>query len=288
MSDGLQYYAYIYSPIVDGDLDFTNEFKEHNPRKHFVPNTEYKTPTGLVHNSHAVGSALMNAPFFLIGHGVAFLVEAPTDHGYTEIHTGAYNIGTIVYSFFGSWLIFLVLTQYLNFKKSESMFGIIFMIMATPLVYYTFMSPSFSHGDSFFAVSLFMFIWIKYRDIPTLRYWFFMGMCAGLIFLIRYVDIVFIVLPLLDYFIFKRNLITKISKLTSNLMVYFGSIILAFSPHMAYWRILYGEILPRPMPIEQYYIAGGASKKFMDWTTPHFYEFFFSLKHGLLSWHPFL
>jgi len=286
--DGLQYYALIHSPIIDGDLDFTNEFRDHNPRQHFVPNVELKTSTGLVFNVHAVGSSLMNAPFFLLAHLISLLGGLPTDHGYYLIYTGAYNLGTTVYSFFGSWIIFIILSKYLSYKKTDSFIATLLIVLATPLFYYSFSSASFSHGHSFFAVSLFILIWLKFRDNGGTKYWIMMGLCAGLIFLIRSVDIVFVALPIIDLILFKRDLGSKIIKTLANIPIYFGSVIISFFPQMIYWKILYGQFIATPQPVEKYYLASGYFRTtFMDWANPHFIEFLFSLRHGLISWHPF-
>ena len=284
-SDGVQYFSWIHAPIIHGNLNFTEEYTN-SALKAWVPSVEIKTPTGLVNNIFFVGSPLMNAPFFLFGHFISYISGLPTN-GYTDIYFLSYDFGTIFYSFIGSWIIFIILTKYLGFKKSDSMITVLLLISATPLISYIFVEPSFSHGDSYFAVSLLTLIWLKYRNENNLKYWAYMGLCIGLIFLIRFEGIVFVLLPIFDLILNKKDTIKNYFRTTINSIAYLSSMLLAFSPQIVFWKIVYGKLIPIPMPIEQYYQEANYTRAtYMDWNRPHVADFFFSAKHGLISWHP--
>jgi len=45
-SDGLVYYAHLRSLMIDGDLQYENEFRDFNPYKHSVPDINLRTETG--------------------------------------------------------------------------------------------------------------------------------------------------------------------------------------------------------------------------------------------------
>jgi len=114
-----------------------------------------------------------------------------------------------------------------------------------------------------------------------------MGLCAGLIFLVRFVDLVFLALPLIDLFLFKRKEIKNYNKKAGQILIYFVCFSLIFVPQLVAWQILYDEFIPNPLPVEQYFVqASFTTKYFMDWFSPHFIEFFFSGNHGLFYWHP--
>lgn len=280
-SDGLEFYAWVYSPIVDRDLDFSS-----GELPGFIP-LDLKTPTGLSHNLQNAGSSLMNAPFLLVAYFVSLLFGYSYDEFQNpSILTAAYNLGTVVYSFFGSWILFQVLTN-LHFKKTDSMITVLIIVLATPLVHYVFQEPSFSHTQTFFVVSLFLLIWVKLREENSVKYWVYMGLCVGLIFLIRLVDAIFIIFPILFIILFKRKELKKFPTTYVKFALYLGCFILAFSPMMVFWNVLYGDPLPNPLPVEQLYAQGGdPDKKFMDFQHPHFFEFFFSDFRGLFIWHP--
>lgn len=285
-SDGEFFYAYIRSPIIDNDLDFFNDLRN---VKWFNRSLELgidvSTPTGLAINLHTLGNSLLNAPFFLVAHAISIAGNYPTD-GFSILYTGAFNMGSVIYSFFGSAILFHVFTKYLSFKKVDSFLAVLSISIATPLLVYSFYVPSFSHAHNFFAVSLFLLIWIKYRDQNNLKYWIFMGSCAGLIMMIRLVDVVFVILPIIDLILFKRDKIKNIFKKISHIGIYIVFVILAFSPMMYVWTILYGEPIPSPLPVDQAFEQGGLDRTFMNWTNPFVLEFLFSEHRGLFLWSP--
>src|SRR5438876_1129122 len=55
--NGLGYYAWLRSPLIDGDWDFDNEFDEHNPLHNYVPPRTYRTPIDRRANQWSVGPA---------------------------------------------------------------------------------------------------------------------------------------------------------------------------------------------------------------------------------------
>jgi hypothetical protein len=57
--NGLGYYAWLRSLLIDGDWDFSNEFAEHNPLQHYVPPPQYRTPLGRPANQWSVGPACL-------------------------------------------------------------------------------------------------------------------------------------------------------------------------------------------------------------------------------------
>src|SRR5438552_1720015 len=63
-SDGVYYYVYLRSLVIDHDLDFTNEYTYY----HVSTATAPKTPTNLAPNKYAIGPALLWMPFFLAAH----------------------------------------------------------------------------------------------------------------------------------------------------------------------------------------------------------------------------
>src|SRR5690606_22701025 len=71
VSDGRGYYVYLPSLILDGDLDFSNQIKDHwdvdFSEGLLVPNTA----TGKIGNKYPIGTALTLAPAFLTCHVIA-------------------------------------------------------------------------------------------------------------------------------------------------------------------------------------------------------------------------
>ena len=113
--DGNGYYGWLVSPIVDADLDFTNQFRRADPlfqqlvfAEDGAVRLEVITPTGRVANQWSVGPAVLWAPWFMAAHlgvTVARLLGAtiPAD-GYSWPYLWSVSIGTVVYGMLALWL----------------------------------------------------------------------------------------------------------------------------------------------------------------------------------------
>jgi len=292
-SDGMEMYASTQSMIITQDLNFTDSFANHSPPNHGLGKRPLQglTETGLPFNLHPIGISLMNTPHFLVGHLISMSTGASLD-GYNQYYFTTYTLGTVIYGFFGCWIIFHYLTKYLNYRKKDSMIAVLTVAFATPMLWYFFIEPSMSHGVTFFASSLFILIWLKFRNENSYRYWIFIGLSAGLLVLIRLQDIYFILFPLVDFIIYKRKEIKNIIGTGLRLILYFGSAFIAFFPLMIYWKFLNGSFAPNPMPLTQFFLQKGipegsrAKIDFFQPFTPHIREFLFSTNNGLFVYHP--
>jgi len=68
ISDGRYYYAYLPSLVVDGDLDFSNQIREHWETEWNPALLLDRTERGLVRNQYPIGLALTLFPSFLAAH----------------------------------------------------------------------------------------------------------------------------------------------------------------------------------------------------------------------------
>ena len=77
-SDGRWYYAYLPSLVIDGDLDFRNQIREHWDKDPRPPLDVNLTDRGLVKNKYTIGVSLTLLPSFLVGHAAALGLYALT------------------------------------------------------------------------------------------------------------------------------------------------------------------------------------------------------------------
>ena len=71
--------------------------------------------------------------------------------------------------------------------------------LGTPLVYYTYITPPFSHATSAFAVSLFLWTWLRARASWTPRAVAVLALAGALMTMVREQDALFLIGPALDY-----------------------------------------------------------------------------------------
>ena len=107
-SDGNGYYAWLVSPIIDGDFDFENQYRHADPffqllmfEENRQPRPDMLTRTGRLGNQWSVGPAILWLPWFLTAHvGVQaarlWSPALPAD-GYSWPYRYACAIGTACY-----------------------------------------------------------------------------------------------------------------------------------------------------------------------------------------------
>ncbi len=279
-SDGTYYYAYLPSILMDHDLDFSNQHNgllnagntQQSPAAHGTP----------AHNIYAVGSAVLWAPFFLIGHCIALVLHtaglpvALDGMGYVyQIPT---LFGSITYGFAGMLLVYRSCRRL--FGRSASAAAAILICLATTLIYYMIAEPSMSHACSFFAAALFVDLWLKYRPLPNVPQWLLLGVAGGLVALVRLQDATLLALPFIDSLLALRSARkTALLRQVGGFLCFGIAAILLLIPQMVVLKILNGSAFKVGYPY---------SEGFFDWFSPHFFDVLFSLQHGLYTWHPLL
>ena len=121
-SDGRGYYVYLPSLLIDGDLDFANQIRNHWDIEFHPDLLRGRTPRGLVHNKYPVGMALSLLPAFLAGHAGSLGL-----HSFTGSPLFLPNGYSLLYQVFG-----LVLIQ---------LFGLFAMILTDRLLVERFKVP---------------------------------------------------------------------------------------------------------------------------------------------------
>lgn len=290
VGDGIYYYVYLRSAVIDSDLDFTNdytlyqEFNTTDPIKKREM-LERKTPLGLPANLFSVGPALLWSPVFIVTHVIASLFGATGD-GFSFGYEAPILFASIAYGFVGILLIYRVTAAL--FSRFAAFIAILGIWLGTNVVYYMGVSPSASHVLSLFTCALFVYLWWRGSSAQgpsrSRRDWFIWGLSAGLMALVRWQDILIVALAGLELIRDWRletgsraNNLRSLQSLVSNALVFVVGLILAFTPQMLAWQILYGAPLTAPQ---------GAG--FFQFLHPEISNVWFSTKRGLFSWTPIL
>lgn len=279
-SDGLSYYAYLRSAIMDRDLDFSNEYEEHNPLHHSILGSTTLTVTGHRPNRFAVGSAILWLPFFLIAHFLTLLTGGVAD-GYSFFYQWGVGIGSLFYGFLGLWFSYRIGNKLLN--PRSTLVGIWSIWLGSSLFYYAVGEPAMSHLNSFFAAALFLFSYLHVEENrESYIRWGLTGAALGLATLVRWQNILYALIPICDelWRIYQTPTSGRSASAKSAIrgLITMGiASCVVFSPQMAVWRIIYGNWLTLPQ-----------GKAFMLWWTPSIWKVLFSPKNGLFYSTPLL
>jgi hypothetical protein len=276
-SDGTFYYAYLPTVWLDGDLDFTNQYRYLiGPGRDSIAGF---TPKGLPVNAYPVGPALLWSPFFLAAHLIVLVLRAlgatiPAD-GMGYPYQAVTLLGSITYGAIGLWLIYRLCRR--RFGPSPSVAAVALLWLGSNVLYYMVAEPSMAHTSSLFALGLFFYLWDGQRGEGTGREWLVLGLAGGLAVLVRVPDAVFVVLPALGML---PPLLRTPAHILPRLALFAGAAFVIFLPQLIIWQILYGSIIGGYLSL-----SGGLA---FYWLAPRWWQVLFSGLHGLYTWHPLL
>ncbi|HLP54053.1 MAG TPA: hypothetical protein VK151_03455 [Fluviicola sp.] len=225
-SDGRGYYAYLPALLIYNDPTFT-ETRNAEQKYHAGDIDQlylFKDRNGSVYDKYFPGTALLQLPFFLLACLLSWLSGAPID-GYSEIFHWCYFLGSLVYTWLGIYLFRRCVLYFFPDQTRRADWLIVLLYVATPLMYYSFSTPSFTHYYSFFLVGLFAWLMIRLKEAMTLKRMIFLGLVVGLILLVRPTNItVVLLIPFLlgtknELLSWTRQLFTKSRVLLAGALV---------------------------------------------------------------------
>jgi hypothetical protein len=278
LGDALHHYVQLRSIVFDRDLQFQNEYvrlyglQGDEAEADWVYQT---TPTGHVRNKMPVGPGLVWAPAFLLVAGGVWMGNLlgstyPLD-GYGRLFQAAAGFSGIAAATAGSWLAYLAAARL--FERRAAIWAALTVWLSSSAVYYSVISPAYSHATSMLAVSAFWAAWILTLERrPVVRYGA-LGALAGLAALVRWQDAVLLIVPAADVLWHIRT--GGVRGALARIGACLAGAIVAFLPQMAVWTVLYGT----PLAIPQ-------GEGFMKWGQPALLSVLFSDNHGLISWTP--
>ncbi len=260
--DGVSAYSYLHSVLVDHDLDFSNEFAEAVASRvsYHQVNLSTETPTGQVAVFTPIGAALLSAPAYAIA-----LFANPTGEPiFGRSFTTAYVFASLLYGCLGICLSFVLATAVTRSWRS-ALGSVVTITLASPLFYYTFLDPSYTHTFSEFMGSAFFLSWWRSGPHRGRLAWFGLGLLGGLMGMIRFQDGPLAAIALLDA-----------RKARWRAAFYVPGIVLGFLPQLLAEHAIFGSWLPRrPPDVSSYSVLPG-----------HYLEVLFSTHNGVLLWAP--
>jgi len=280
LGDALAHYVQLRSMVFDRDLQFRNEYLrmygvEEGSALDEAIAIEHGTPTGHLRNYMPVGPALLWAPLFLLvtaGVWVANLFGAgyPLD-GYARAFQSAAGFSGVVAAACGTCFAFAAASQIAT--RRAAIWAALAVWLASSTIYYSVISPTYSHAASMLAVSAFWWAWVRSIDRQSLGRYALLGALVGVSALMRWQDAILVVVPLLDAAWHWRT--ARPAGAVARAATAILTAAIAFLPQIGVWMVLYA----RPFVIPQ-------GSGFMRWDAPALMAVLFSDHHGLLTWTP--
>ena len=276
--DAVGYYAYLRSFVFDQDVNFINDYQllyESSEGQNVWLTA--RTPTGHAINYMSIGPALLWLPFFLITAGVMALLKfigvvAVLDGVSLPFQVSA-GLAGICYATIGVYYCFRICERW--FSPAPALWGTLLAWLATPAIYYSLVSPAYSHATSIFAVSLFVYTWLRTMGDHRVARWALLGALGGLVALVRWQDAVVAILPMAEMLRAVPARQVSVRALISAWIASGAAAVASFLPQMLAWRQIYGQWFLTPQ-----------GQDFMRWGNPQIGAVLFSPNHGLFSWTP--
>jgi hypothetical protein len=276
-SDEIQFFAWLRSVVFDRDADFDNEYRyfydtgrirDEGFRITFL---EEINEAGRRRNFTPIGTALLWAPFFAIGHVAALATGVPAD-GFSQPYISAVTYGSATYGFLALILTHAIVRRVVG---GAAWIPTVVVWIGTPLVFYMYVAPGFSHACSAFAVSLFLWIWLKTRTSWTPAGVACLGASAALMAMVREQDVFFAAGPAIDALRWSVSGAASVQATVRSIATGVTAAALSYLPQLAAYQALNGH--PGP---------GREVARKMTWSSPHALEVLWSPAHGLFFWTP--
>lgn len=290
--DGDNYYMYLPSMFIDGDLDFSNQVEDMpwiTATHQFasIDDSERRNKAkftldhkGSFNNIWPIGTSLFWSPFFLVSmaltYVLSFLGISIALNGYNDINQILTLFGSLVFAVLGLFLSYKITQLFVASQKLRKI-GMLPLILGTFALQYVTVDPSYPHAISFFISTLFVYIYLKsiYLNKDVAWYVFVLfGFVGGLMCAVRLQNGLWFFLPIILFIDewYKQLIVWK------RFMFYFCAACMSFVGLLPYFIasfIRYGML----------YSSGQAS---LITTNFAVFDILFSFRHSLITSTPII
>jgi hypothetical protein len=288
--DGVGYYAFARSLLIEHKLDFRKDWLAANPSFRMgrvdadgrIDADQY-TVTGRLDNHFAVGPAILWAPFLVAAHAGVLLCDRLGAHvaadGFSRPYVLAMSFGTALYGFLAVFISFVLARRYV--PERWAFLAAIGIWFGSSLPVYMYFDPSWSHAQSAFMVALFIWYWLRTRGARSVAEWAVLGALGGLMMDVYYVSAVLLLFAALESLAAYRTAVksqdrAQVMRILVGNAVFSLALLAAFSPTLITKKIIYGG-----------FFSFGYTEHWY-WNSPALLKVCFSSDHGLFAWTPIL
>ena len=244
--DAFGYYMYLPGTIIYDDVTEL-EWLEQIERQYSVTGGNLyqanKHTNGNYVFKYLGGVAIMQSPFFLIGHAIAKLSRYPAD-GFSAPYQYSIAFGAIFYCILALFILRRILLRY--FDDRTTAITLLFLTLASNLIQYVSVDGGQSHSYIFPLYACILYTSIKWHESPRIRWAALTGLIIGLATICRPTELIMLFIPLLWGTHTKESKKQKWQLVKDNkthiiFALVFG--VIGLLPQLIYWKIASGSFI---------------------------------------------
>lgn len=195
--DALGYYIYLPGYLIYNDVTELKWFPEID-KKYGVSGGELYQATKLEKGGYAFkylgGVAIMELPFFYIGHGIAYLTDAPAD-GFSWPYQYAVMFGAVFWFVIGCLLLRKVLLRF--YSETVTSLTLLLICLASNILQYVSVDGAMSHAFIFPLYAWMLWLTIRWHEEPKVKTALGIGFAVGLATISRPTELIIVFIPIL-------------------------------------------------------------------------------------------
>ena len=264
-NDVISYYNYLPAALVYNDLTFSN------PK---MLDWNITLPDGSKVNKTTMGVAYFYAPFFIP------VYEFFKYHNYNiNVYSPMFQFAIGLSALFAALLAMIVMRSNLRRFFSDIITGLclIIIFLGTNAFHYTIYEGAYSHIYSLFLISLLVNLTFTWYEKPSILISILLGLIAGWVVLVRPVNIIFCLFPLLYFTVSFKTTLAFWQKHWLKIVLTLAFAFIIWIPQLLYWKYATGHYL--------FYSYGSET---FNWGHPKIYRGIFSYHNGWLVYTPLM
>lgn len=243
--DARAYFAYLPSLVMDRDIDLRNEFAVIQ----IEAATEFPFGAGFhgrARNPFPVAPALLWLPGYSLGLGIDAATRKALPSAQPLGYGAGAALGTAVWSILlvgvGAEFTRRLVRQGVGIR--EAFPATIMAWLGTPALYYTVITPLYSHAPAWVAVSVMLWCaWRAAEDPHRLGVWIWSGLAAGWVVAVRLQDAPLLVVPATCLAMTLPSLHSS-RRASGAVIVWICSVMAGYLAQGLTWYWLHGEVIP--------------------------------------------
>jgi hypothetical protein len=284
-SDGYSYYVYLPAWVIyhDHSLQMVANHCCYGTFPAWTALTRWEG-TGAWINPHPIGTAILITPFFLVGHLLTLWSRGRPD-GFSFYYQHAAGLAGVFYLVAGLGVLRVFLKR--HFSASVALATLIGITWGTNLFHYGTYDSVYSHIYSFFLCCSFLEATAAWHDRPTAGRSLLVGLVAGLLFLTRHANGLFLIYFPLYGVLDRRSLACRMRLFAGSarhVAIIALTMALVAAPQLLLYRAATGSFVVDPYGN----LLRLAGIKAYHFANPQLLGVLVGVKKGLFFWSPIL